>query len=86
MPRLNADITLYPLDAGGEVAPDPVRFDADDYDYLSFINAGTYGIPPLVTKTTDKNGEKPPVAVEGDVVLYVNPGAILAMKVEKRES
>lgn len=76
MPRLNADITIYPADSKSDV----LEFPASSYDYLSLINDETYGIPPLVTKT----GENPPVAGVGDTVLYVNPGAILAMLVEKK--
>ena len=85
MPRLNADITIWPLDA--ESKDDSVEFSRDEYDYLSFVNEGTYGIPPLITKTEGRNGEeKPPVAGEGESVLYVNPGGILAILVQKRES
>jgi hypothetical protein len=86
MPRLNADITIYPISEPGEDAAETVEFRAEEYDYLSLINEGTYGIPPLVTKTEQRGEEKPPVAGAGDTVLYVNPGAILAMLVSKRDA
>lgn len=87
MPRLNADITIFPKDEPLD-SERPVDFTAEDYDYLSFVNEGTHGIPPLVTKTRDKStGEdKPPVAGPGERVLYVNPGAMLAMLAEKRDA
>lgn len=84
MGRLNADITIYPLPEPGEDAPEAIEFSAEDYEYLSFVNHETYGIPPLVTKTRDKDGERPPVAGPGDRVLYVNPGGFIAMLVDKR--
>lgn len=84
MPRLNADIEIVPI--GADTDLDTVTFSADEYDYLSFINGETYGIPPLITKTGSGADQRPPVAGEGERVLYVNPGAILTMLVSKRAS
>ena len=67
---------------GGDVAADTLHYSADEYDYLSLVNEGTHGIPPLVTKTRDKGTgeEKPPVAGPEDRILYVNTGAFTTMK------
>lgn len=62
----------------GDSEPDLV-FEPGDVQFVSLINEGTFGIPPLLVGA---NG-KPATAETEDIVLYVNPGEILAMTIEK---
>lgn len=50
----------------------------DNVDYVSFVNAGTYGPPPIIAPGKDH--------VSGEMnVLYVNTGAVIAIQVDKVE-
>lgn len=77
MAPLRRSVSITPKDMGGDNAPDLIERDAFSYDYLSFVNDGTHGIPPLVTRTRDKQtGETvPPVARDEDRIMYVNTSA-----------
>jgi hypothetical protein len=63
------------VDVDGEPT---LAFEPGDVQFVSFINEGTYGIPPLLTGSTGVTK-----AETDDIVLYVNPGEILAMTIEK---
>lgn len=76
MPPLLADITIHPADGS-----DSIEFETGEVDYISLVNDGTYGIPPLITKADGQNSA--PVCGVHESVLYVNAGQIVAMLVER---
>ena len=55
---------------------DALEFEAD---YLSSITGGTYG-PPAVAAPS---GGRPPLAKEGDLVVYVNTDKVTAAEVTR---
>lgn len=67
-------VLLYPT--GGEDEQDVVEHTVD---YVSFVNSGTFGPPPLVAP---KDGN-PPLAAPGDEVLYINTSLVGAFIIER---
>lgn len=65
-------VKLYP--EGDE--DDAVEFEVE---YVSFVNNGTFGPPPLVAP---KDGN-PPLAEVGDTVLYINTSKVGAFTIER---
>jgi hypothetical protein len=59
---------------------DPEDFPDDEvYDYISFINSETHGIPALLSSRAGASVE----AESGEKILYVNTTLIPLMEVEK---
>lgn len=55
---------------------EPLDLDNDEVDFISFVNASTFGKPAIIAPGDDHQ--------RGNVkVLYVFPGGISALEVEK---
>lgn len=66
-------VKLYPATLDEQ---DVIDFEVD---YVSFVNTGTFGPPPLVAP---KDG-LPPLADVNDEVLYVNTSLVAAFTIER---
>ena len=51
-----------------------------EVDYVSLVNSDTFGPPPLVAPTRDRND---PRAHDGDRVLYINTNIVPAFQIER---
>lgn len=69
-------VNFYTHDADtGELSPGQ-----DHYcDFVSLINAESFGKPPLIAPGNDK------VAEQGDVVIYVNTSLVPAFSIKRED-
>lgn len=63
-------VTLY----GQDRTQPPIEVEVD---YVSFVNADTYGPPPLIAPGDNRR------ANEGEVVLYINTSVVPAFEIER---
>jgi hypothetical protein len=78
-------VKLWPAEeAGAELSTGGDSGGALEFevDYLSLINDGTFGKPPLLTKG---EGQSRPVADAGETVLYVNPANVVALEATRED-
>lgn len=54
-----------------------------DVDFVSLINGGTYGPPPLIGAAEKSGGTSTIKASEGERVLYINTSLVPAFEIEK---
>ena len=72
-------VEIWAKDGDLDVANPDLSFEDGEVDFVSFVNHDTYGIPPLIAGTEGR----PATARTEDKVLYVNPGEMFAMTIEK---
>ena len=60
--------------------PDESPTVLEDIDYVSLVSDSTYGPPPCIAPTKDRQA---PLARPGDVVLYINPRANPLFSIER---
>ncbi len=68
-------VKLFALHEGHLVASEE-----HEVDYVSLVNSDTFGPPPLVAPTRDRND---PRARDGDRVLYINTNIVPAFLIER---
>lgn len=74
------EVTIYTQESLADEDVAPEQFDVD---YVSIVNGGTHGPPPLVAPGRERGEAVPTVAKLGDEVLYINTALVPVFTIKR---